>query len=133
MTREIMLFNGKVCGQEVSNYGLKKGYLDYRTLGKLVGACILNNNILEYAGYENWDLVLGSDYSYSDEDDVEEFVDVYQYYIISESGFNFLKDFTDEIVYYHDDLDMYLWGITHYGTSWDYVLTDIKLVKWDDQ
>jgi hypothetical protein len=22
---------------------------------------------------------------------------------------------------------MYIWGVTHYGTSWDYVLTDIKI------
>ena len=29
---------------------------------------------------------------------------------------------------YNEQLDMYLWGITHFGTSWDYVLTDVKLV-----
>ena len=34
---------------------------------------------------------------------------------------------TNEIVFYSEDLDMYLWGVTHYGTSWDYVLTDIKI------
>lgn len=26
-------------------------------------------------------------------------------------------------------MDIYLWGITHFGTSWDYVLTDIELEK----
>ena len=41
----------------------------------------------------------------------------------------FLRDYTDEIIYYHEDLDMYVWGVTHFGTAWDYVLTDIKLVE----
>lgn len=33
----------------------------------------------------------------------------------------------EEIVYYNETLDIYLWGVTHWGTSWDYVLTNIKL------
>lgn len=52
--------------------------------------------------------------------------EVYQWYIISNNGASILKDWTNEIVYYNDELDLYLWGVTHYGTSWDYVLTDIK-------
>lgn len=52
--------------------------------------------------------------------------EVYQWYIISDNGASILKDWTNEIVYYNDELDLYLWGVTHYGTSWDYVLTDIK-------
>lgn len=35
----------------------------------------------------------------------------------------------DEYVIYNEKLDIYVWAITHFGTSWDYVLTDIKLVK----
>ena len=52
--------------------------------------------------------------------------EVYQWYIISDNGASILKDWTNEIVYYNDELDLYLWGVTHYGKSWDYVLTDIK-------
>lgn len=52
--------------------------------------------------------------------------EVYQWYIISDNGASILKDWTNEIVCYNDELDLYLWGVTHYGTSWDYVLTDIK-------
>ena len=55
------------------------------------------------------------------------YADIYQYYIISSGGAEILKDFTDEIVFYNEALDMYVWGVTHWGTSWDYVLTDIKL------
>ena len=53
--------------------------------------------------------------------------EIFQYYIISDAGAEILKDYTDEIVYYNSVLDMYVWGVTHWGTSWDYVLTDIPL------
>ena len=118
----VKLFGNKVFGVEVSKYGLENGYLDYRTLAKIVGDCILNNNIFMYAGYENWELESGME-----ENEYGDYYEVYQYYIITDYGAKFLEDYTDEIVYYHEELDMYLWGITHFGTSWDYVLTDIKL------
>lgn len=50
--------------------------------------------------------------------------EVYQWYIVDDPGAEILKEF-GEIVYYNEALDMYLWGVTHYGTSWDYVLTNI--------
>ena len=53
--------------------------------------------------------------------------EIFQYYIISNSGKDILTYHTDEIVYYLPTLDSYVWGVTHYGTSWDYVLTDIKI------
>lgn len=57
----------------------------------------------------------------------EEPGEIFQYYIISDSGKDILKYHTNEIVYYIPVLDIYVWGVTHYGTSWDYVLTDIKI------
>ena len=119
----IKMYDGKVFGKKVSHYGLANGYLDYFTLSKLVGDMVLNNYIFEHVGYENWELECGE---MEDEDGY--YPEVYQFYIISEYGAKFLKDYTDEIVYYNGDLDMYLWGITHFGTSWDYALTDLKLV-----
>ena len=123
MEKQIKMYNGKVFGFKVSDYGMENGYLDYYTLVEIVGDCVLNNEIFRYGGYENWELVNGEE-----EDEYGDYLEVYQYYIISDSGYAFLRDYTDEIVYYHEELDMYLWGITHFGTSWDYVLTDIKLV-----
>jgi hypothetical protein len=120
LEREIKMYSGRVFGIEVSKYGIETGYLDYQTLSKIVGDCILNNNIMEFTGYENWDLVCG-------DDDEDNYFEIYQYYIITYDGFSFLESFTDELVYYHEELDMFLWGITHFGTGWDYVLTDIKL------
>lgn len=53
--------------------------------------------------------------------------EVFQWFIISDWGARLLQQETSEIVYYNETLDMYLWGVTHYGTSWDYVLTSIKI------
>ena len=119
--RSITLYNGKAYGHEVSRYGLENGYLDYLTLSKIVGDCIMNNSIVPYIGFYEWEVVNGC------EENEEGWYEVYQYYIITDAGYRCLSDYTDEIVYYHNDLDMYVWGITHFGTSRDYVLTDIKL------
>lgn len=113
---KIKLYDGKVRGIAVSSYGLENGYLDYQTLSKIVGDCILNNTVVNQV--HDWELMSGDDWDN----------DIYQYYIISEAGCEFLARFTDEIVYYNESLDIYLWCITHFGTSWDYVLTDVKLV-----
>ena len=123
LEKEIKMYNGKVFGYKVSDYGMENGYLDYYTLSKIVGDSVLNNVLISYIGYYEWELVNGYE-----EDADGNFEEVYQYYIITDSGAQFLQDYTDEIVYYHSELDMYIWGITHFGTSWDYVLTDIKLV-----
>ena len=120
--RSITLYDGKAYGHKVSDYALENGYLDYLTLSKIVGDCVLNNEIFMYAGYENWELTNGLE-----ETEDGDYLEVYQYYIIDYSGARFLGEYTDELVFYNEELDMYLWGVTHWGTAWDYVLTDIKL------
>lgn len=59
----------------------------------------------------------------SEQDDESE---VFQWFIVDDWGARLLQEI-NEIVYYNEKLDMYLWGVTHYGTSWDYVLTNIKI------
>lgn len=53
--------------------------------------------------------------------------EIYQYFIVSNNGAEIIKQYTDDPLFYNEELDMYVWGITHYGTSWSYVLTDIQL------
>ena len=53
--------------------------------------------------------------------------EIFQYYIISDNGAEILKNWTNEIVFYNEALDMYVWGVTHWGKSWDYFLTDSRL------
>ena len=59
------------------------------------------------------------------EEEQDSYDEIYQYYIVSSQGAEILKEI-NEIVFYNEELDMYIWGVTHYGTSWSYVLTDIK-------
>lgn len=115
-------------GNKISEYGLENGYIDYSTLAKSFDAVLVNDItklfFAEINGeYSEAELVNGCDYN----EEYEEYEEVYQYYIISDSGYEILSELTDEIVYYIPVLDVYVWGVTHYGTGWSYVLTDIKI------
>ena len=117
-------------GYEISSYGLEHNRVDYRTLAKTFDAVLCNDiTKLFYSTinneYNEIEYYNGTDYN--EEDDY--YYDIYQYYIISEYGANILQRYTDEIVYYLPAIDIYVWGVTHFGTSWDYVLTDIKIDK----
>lgn len=120
-------------GNEISRYGKENGYVDYDTLAKSFDAVLCNSiTSLFYSTindeYNEPELYNGSEY-YEDEDNNEIQKDIFQYYIISSNGAEILHNWTDEIVWYLPALDCYVWGVTHYGTSWDYVLTDIKIEK----
>lgn len=117
MEKTIEMWKGQVYGVKVSEYGLEKGYLDYRALANILEDCILNNTIRDKTMMD-WEIVAG------------EFNEmIMSDYIISERGYEFLKEYTDEIVFYNENLDIYVWGVTHWGTSWDYELTHTKLVE----
>ena len=45
--------------------------------------------------------------------------EIFQWYIVQNP--DFLMEHTNELVFYDTELDLYIWGITHFGTSWDYV------------
>lgn len=34
---------------------------------------------------------------------------------------------TQELIFYNEELDIYLWGITHFGSGWEMELTDIPI------
>lgn len=55
----------------------------------------------------------------------EHYKDIFQWYIVDENGARICEEF-GEVLYYNEVLDLYLWGVDHYGTAWDYVLTNIK-------
>ena len=112
-------------GNKISDYGIKNGFIDYRTLAKCFDA-VLNNEIISKTCDWDWETVNGSEF-WEDEDGNEYENEIFQYFIIDDRGAEILQELTNEIVFYNDFLDMYIWGVTHYGTSWDYVLTDIKI------
>lgn len=53
--------------------------------------------------------------------------EIFQYFIISNDGADLLQEYTNDPIFYIPVLDCYVWGVTHWGTSWDYVLTDVKI------
>lgn len=125
MKKQLKLAGKYFCGNEISNYGKEHGFLDYDTFSRAFDH-VLNNSIFELGqgiGY-GWELVNGLDFDYEEEEIIEE-PEVFQWYIVSDLGAQIIQDYTNEILYYHDKLDIYLWGVTHWGTGWDYVLTDI--------
>ena len=63
----------------------------------------------------------------------EEQREIFQYYIISDSGARLIEEYTNDPLFYLPALDCYVWGVTHWGTSWDYVLTDCRLVQEDGE
>ena len=177
-------------GNEVSDFGVKNGRVDFRCFAKAFDA-VLNNNIMSATadvGY--WEPVSGSEEYYEDHagtvynydeaqerieeleaerdalqekldaleeldddmnaeyvselqkkiDELEEDIDwlndahydeVFQWFIVSDNAVSLLEE-ANQIVYYNEALDMYLWGVTHWGTSWDYVLTCIPCHIYED-
>ena len=107
---------------------------------------ILNNDIqarLEEEGFD-FDIYCGSLLTYYNEkgeeiteeqaaeidDPVEELEEerkeIYQSFIISEQDAERLAKWTDEIVTYCEELDLYLLNVTHFGTLWEGVPANWK-------
>lgn len=125
------LYGSYFYGNKISEYGLENNRLDYETLAKAFDA-VLYNDI--WALSDDWENTNTPDHS-DEIDELEEQIEeleaqidepeVFQYFIISDAGAEIVSEWTDDPVYYSDRLDMYVWGVTHWGTSWDYVLTDV--------
>ena len=116
MTRTIEMRDGKVFGIEVSAYGKEKGYLDYRTLAHMLED-LIPNNIIRAETMEDWKLISGKFDKM-----------VMQDFIITKFGYELLKKYTDELVFYNEKLDMYIWGVTNWDIGFAYELTDVKLI-----
>ena len=64
--------------------------------------------------------------------------EIYQYFIISENDLYLFEKYTNYPVYYNEELDIYLIGITHYGMSWSFIFTEaprpefMKIKKYDE-
>ena len=118
-------------GIKFEDYEKSQGRVSYATLAKSFD-CILANEISK--DFEYFEVVNGSEhYEDEDEDGEDTWVDVYQYYIISDKGYHILENLTDELVWYDSRLGVFVWGITHYSTSWDYVLTDIIIENKEEE
>ncbi len=106
-------------GNEISNYGVENGRVDYYALSKAFDNIYCDDVIrITSALGLNWSLVNGK----VAEDDT-----VFQFYIVSEEGYKILSQWTKELVFYNEDLNIYVWGVTFYGSDWIDVLTEIEI------
>ena len=85
---------------------------------------ILNNEIIPELMNKGFyfELENGCDY----EEESEEYFDVFQYFIIGQQDAERLEEYTNELVYYCEELDIYLLGVCHFGTPWNGVSANWK-------
>lgn len=142
-------------GNEASEYGKEMGYLDYETFAKAFDAVLANDFITKTFDVGYWEQENGiidnseeieelkekleelqenSEEFIEIQEQIEEleyqqekYPDIYQYFIISYRGAELIKEYTNDPLFYNEELNLYVWGVTHYGTSWSYVLTDVEL------
>lgn len=121
---------------DLTDYEKENNKISFRRLvERLFTDMVMCNNItkLFYTDingvYSEPQKEIGEDYNTEN----DEYIDVYQYFIVDFSNwtYDFMKKYQEQlgsefILYYIDELDMYILGVTHFGTGWDYVLTDIE-------
>lgn len=136
-----LLINGKMGDYEKEN---KKA--SYSTIvERFIGNIVLCNNIalVDNSIYDNmWngvyyknriteEYVTMEEYNNDTKDlIVLEYKDIYQYYLCNISDYE--KEKAQEaglIISYSDALECDVLCVDHWGTSWDYVLTDVELVE----
>lgn len=99
-----------------------KNHISYRRLcDRLFSSMILCNEIANQYPQLN-------EQFYCDYEDDEDYLEIYQYYIVDGWSLEDVKENLKDVILleYLEELDLWILGVTHYGTSWDYVLTDLQ-------
>lgn len=103
----------------------KRNKISYRRLIERIGNIWLFNNAPELSNYD-FEFEIGSDYDEKN----DEYTEIYQYYLIDTNEYciNNLKKINcnDVIIAWSEKLGNYVLMVTHFGTSWDYVMTDFE-------
>ena len=81
-----------------------------------------------YSEYEEWREELEAVHDIEANEPEERLQDVFQWYLVPDTPMNRdLLEEAHEIYTYCESLAVLVWGVTHWGTSWDYVLTSIEI------
>ena len=140
---------GLLINDKMGNYEKEQKKASYRTLvDYFIGDIVLCNNIIKIddSVYEN----LNIEARYYNENDVEiteeeyynldgaycddSIPEIYQFYLCNVSDFDKEKALVYGLLLsYSDKLECDVLCVDHYGTSWDYVLTDCPLFEtWEE-
>lgn len=114
-------------GNKISEHGIENNRVDFGTFAKAFNHVMINS-IFEVINFEDLEAVTSCELFYLDEDGNEIEEEVFQWFVVDDTPNN--RDLMEEakqICYYCEKLDCLVWGVTHFGTSWDYVLTNIKI------
>lgn len=119
---------GILKNDKMGKYELENKKASYRTMVDwLIGDILLCNNICEVDSsvYDNMEFDL-----YDEENDC--YIDIYQYYLCDAHCKEELKKY-GFLFSYSDMLDLDVLCVDHFGTSWDYVLTDCPIFDtWEE-
>lgn len=148
---------GLLKNDKMGEYEKEKGYASYRTLvNYFIGDCVLCNNIIDidesvYDNIENGCYYRNrftneeatEEQYYEDKEDIIEleYKDIYQYFICDVGSYDKQQALKSGLVLSHSELlDCDILCVDHLGTSWDYVLSDVKLFdnyedlkKWENE
>lgn len=96
--------------KSVSFYSVLKALNIYDSL-------LLCNNITKVDEYLFDNIISGS---------IDDDCEIYQFFLFDCSDYDLdrIKNDTDLLVFYSEKLELYVLGVTHFGTSWDYVGCD---------
>ena len=103
------------------------GNLSYATLCKLCFTdMVLCNNIVDVDEgiYDNLE------WAPEDEDDEDwEYPEIYQYYLVDVDNYFFEKYKDQFLMSYSEKLVLYVLCVDHFGTSWKYISSGVKIVE----
>ena len=135
--------------EELNQEELRTGKVSYgRLVNRLIPNMVLCNSIEELDCDLFSNMIIGDINYYIDnegnyrtqeeyEEDTtgeiyEETEVIYQYYLcdLSEWDLDYLKELGGVLLAYSNMLDLYVLMVNHYGTSWDYVMTDIEWAEY---
>ena len=134
---------GLLKNERMGQYEKEKGFASYKTIvDYFIGDLVLCNNItsVDNSVYDN--LYIETKYYNENDEEITEneyfeddnaycddsIPEIYQYYLCNISDYE--KEQCEKaglILSYSDMLECDILCVDHWGTSWDYVLTDVKL------
>ena len=112
--------------EDLNEYEKEHKKISYkRLINRISNNIWLFNNAPKLSDYD-FEFEIGSDY----DEETEEYIDFYQYYLIDINPYMIEKlqklKCKDVVIAWSEKLEEYVLMVDHFGTSWDYVLTDIE-------
>ena len=99
------------------------GNLSYSTLCELCFTDMVLCNNIPSVDYSIWDNM-----EWEPEDEDGEYPNIYQYFLVDTDNYWFEIYKDNFLMSYSDELDVYVLCVTHFGMSWSYIPTDVKII-----